>query len=89
MNFIRPHTNLVPLYLDSIGKSLVHCLAHSLLLKVINSHDLNVIHLLKLDGALRCVFMVLRALWLLHITFWRVLLLFQPIQVVVSVALSE
>ena len=48
MHFIRPHTHLVPLNLDRIGKSLVHHLAYSLLLKVVNSHYLDVIHLLEL-----------------------------------------
>ena len=52
MYFIRPDTNLVPLYLDSVGKSLVPHFAHMMLLKVINSHYLNVIHLLNLGHAL-------------------------------------
>lgn len=68
MHFIRPHTHLVPLYLDSIGKSLVHNLAHALLLKVINSHYLNVVHLLKKCCALWSVLMILLALRLLLVT---------------------
>lgn len=67
MHFIRPHTHLVPLNLDRIGKSLVHHLAHSLLLKVVNSHYLDVIHLLELGCALRSVLVVLLALRLLLI----------------------
>jgi hypothetical protein len=89
MHFIRPHTDLVPLYLDSVGKSLVHHFAHAMLLKVINSHYLNVIHLLKLGRALWSVLVVLLALCLLLVTYRCVLLLFQPVQVVVSVALSK
>jgi hypothetical protein len=67
MYFIRPDTNLVPLYLDSVGKSLVHHFAHMMLLKVINSHYLNVIHLLNLGHALWSVLVVLLALCLLRV----------------------
>jgi hypothetical protein len=68
MYFVRPYANLVPLYLDSVGKSLVHHFARAMLLKVINSHYLNVIHLLWLDRALWSVLVVLLALCLLLVT---------------------
>ena len=68
MYLIRPHTHLVPLYLDSVGNSLVHHFSNAILLKVINSHYLNVIHLLKLGHALWSVLVVLLALGLLLVT---------------------
>lgn len=68
MHLIRPHTHLVPLYLDSVGKPLVQQFAHAMLLKVINSHYLNVIHLLNLGHALWSVLVVLLALCLLLVT---------------------
>jgi hypothetical protein len=68
MHFIRPHTHLVPLNLDRIARSLVNYLAHALLLKVVNSHYLNVIHLLELGCALWSVLVVLLARLLLLIT---------------------